>query len=476
MRALARKAPSIIDTLQLPRRESLVSPLLRWLANTRTADPPSVDAALSIALNNVCRAASVSSFKVVATYVYSHLTVELIGLAPGQPRWFYDRLPSRAEVVRQLGPSFPRLFGLEGRTDLREAKEIVSAFRLLQEFDVHDYGWRVSAGEESFTIGVSAKMTLVPYAKGRVCWSIPIPGKPKDTKGSVPQVVTGPEVVIRSPIVAQTLVHLSEIWQDRFVKSVLISAPPGSGKEDFAHSLGFGSGRPTANMSAISLPASSQEALERQLFGFRGGDGSFTEGLISKAANSVLFLDEVHHPEDSAGIRASLLRPLEADEYLPVASSQPESVRNVLFVMATSRRLQPGRGGSGKPLAQIPPKDFWTRMTYALQIDHPLDYTANRAAPYPSVLACFFKFFWWNRTSSFYGVDPSSPPTSAAAPDALNFDHATRLLDETALDKMAKEFARQLIASLGAKRRHVADLSIREIGRASCRERVYVLV
>jgi len=180
------------------------------------------------------------------------------------------------------------------------------------------------------------------YPRGRICGTIPIPGKGSKEKHKEPTGVNTPEVVVVSPVAAEALDELSRIWQDPFAKSVLISAPPGSGKEVFAHSIPYGNNRPTENLQTLSLATDDQQGLLRQLYGKEREDGSIEEGLIAKAAKSMLFLDELHQPKNigDSTIRASLLRPLESDEFFPVESNRRQKVNDVLFVMATSKTLE----------------------------------------------------------------------------------------------------------------------------------------
>jgi hypothetical protein len=152
------------------------------------------------------------------------------------------------------------------------------------------------------------------------------------------------------------------------------------------------------------MASGEQGGVELQLFGSEREDGSIQPGLISKAAKSALFLDEVHQPEGAESpARVSLLRPLESDEYFPVNSNRRQEVDDVLFVMATSKSLE--------DLGECKPPDFWTRMTHAVEIQHPLDFIPTDTIPaVPDVIAKFFSHFWWDRIEKHYRLTPIFKP------------------------------------------------------------------
>ena len=451
---------------------------LKWLANPSDVSPP-VTQGVAVMLNHIVAAGRVEPFKILATFVYKHLMIEIKKLPAGSPCWFYLNLPHELtyldeyllmlpewfyEIVRlDDSPTDPSSQGKKFKIDkVKTNKELelvlkkLKSVRILHEYSVLLY----QHDKESLEISLRDEVTIVPYPKGRICHALPIPGKTSTEKwkASEPVSVLTPEVVVVSPNVCACLESLTRIWQDRFAKSVLISAPPGSGKEAYAGSIPYGSGRATDQLISIPLTSGDTASLERQLFGRRREDGSIEEGLICKAAKTAIFLDEVHQPEEGVGIRASLLRPLESDEYFPSDSSKVERVDNVLFVLATSKSLE--------ALGKIRPIDFWTRMTHVVAIKHPLDYNQTKAnvPPWREVLQCFFKCFWWDRLEKFYKIDPSRiEGDSEHAATWLKEGQVKQLLDEDALDSISGRFAERLLAKLKYKQLKPKDFSVRGI-------------
>jgi hypothetical protein len=278
-------------------------------------------------------------------------------------------------------------------------------------------------------------------------------------------------VVVRSPQVVKSLKMLSTLWQDRFLSTVLITAPPGSGKEQYAASIPFGNGREGKDcpFNTLALASGDKAALERQLFGSKRDDGSIAGGLISRSKGGTMFLDEVHHPDDQDGIRASLLRTLENDAYFPVGSAEEAKVEKVLFVLATSRRMnEKGAGSSGKPLSEVPPPDFWTRMVHVLELPHPLEDVEVRHLE--ESVECFFKHFWWERVSKVFGVTPFVRSGKETTAKILQREQAEDLVSEDKLNGAAKVFRKCLLAEIqkgghkiGNRKAKPADLSIRGI-------------
>ena len=103
-------------------------------------------------------------------------------------------------------------------------------------------------------------------------------------------------------------------------------------------------------------------------------------------------------------VRSSLLRTLEAGEYFAENGNKPKTVDKVLFVMATSKPL--------KDLKEYNPPDFWTRLTHAIEIKHPLAIDDDKEEEKLKIIRNFFNHFWWMRIVDFYGMKPTftSPP------------------------------------------------------------------
>nr|WP_297400560.1 sigma-54-dependent Fis family transcriptional regulator [uncultured Marinobacter sp.] len=129
---------------------------------------------------------------------------------------------------------------------------------------------------------------------------------------------------------------------------VLITGETGVGKEVLVKALHDASHRRTQALVAVNCAAIPPELVESELFGYEAGaftgaraQGSL--GLIRKAHQGILFLDEIGEMPLSAQSR--LLRVLQEREVTPVGSTERIPV-DLLLVTATNRPLS-GRVESG---------------------------------------------------------------------------------------------------------------------------------
>lgn len=467
------------NPLGLARAAGAGNPL-PWLAGIPGASD-CVEGPMSVMLNNVCRAESIQKFTYVVTFSHTHLTLELVGLKTGEPRWLYDKYRDEKQVQAGVYTAFPDRFvkpdhdkfAVLSEVEQDKTVELLTAFRILHECTVLGYQTLGMPSRAYLKIKVRDEFQLTAYERGRICWSLPIPGKP--TKGSdinKPKVrrVGSPEVVVKSLRVAETLKHLSRIWQDRFVSSVLLTAPPGSGKENYALSIAFGTGRGEKPPLTVGLAAARSEDVERQLFGHRRDDGSICPGILAQAAGGTVFLDEVHQPDHDDGVRASLLRTLENEVYYPIGGTEEVRVQNVLFVLATSRRLKSRRGGSGKPLCEIPPTDFWTRMSHVVEIPHPFEKRAadSKDDGLEETVRRFFCHFWWDRAERVMEVRwTDEREVGESATKRFRREQLADLLKKEDLEGAGWTFSSQLLAALRRQRqkslRSPVALSVRGV-------------
>lgn len=123
--------------------------------------------------------------------------------------------------------------------------------------------------------------------------------------------------------------------------TVLVTGESGTGKELVARMLHFGGRRGGGPFVAINCGAIPETLLESELFGYR--KGAFTdaksdrEGLIEKAGEGTLFLDEVG--ELPLSLQTKLLRFLQEGELRRLGDTETRKV-NIRLVAATARDLE----------------------------------------------------------------------------------------------------------------------------------------
>lgn len=313
------------------------------------------------------------------------------------------------------------------------------------------------------------------YYKGLMCGCIPIPGRKNKKQGKEPATVKTQEVVVTSPNVVETLKYLSQVWQDKFAESVLISAPPGTGKENFSKSIPYGTGRLGIADDVSKYTISFADFIDRQgeladkLFGKANRNGKIVDSLIIQSKGKVLFLDEVHHPETIPGIRASFLRLLDPGYFEPKKAKKPEEVRDVLFVLATSKTLKTTKRGQ-KGLDKIPPPDFWTRMTHVVTVKHPFEGVWGEV--FPDIIDNYFIFFWFDRLEKYFKIDPETEENLDPKSTIREFKYIHRLNQmkklkneskngKLKLKMLAEKFRERLTLILREERIQPHELSIR---------------
>ncbi len=297
--------------------ERVSNGVFRLLARNEIEKPDSVDV---VALNHFVSAESTKPICTFTTVTKRLLMAEVRGLSPRQRCWFcgqFDR-PAGESVIGELVLFWPDYF-LEPKPnnkyawkDKNEIERLLESYRIKRTTRIDGYQLTNNGKACLYRLKVTAE--LVRYHRGRLSNCIPMPGKSHDPPPGLdePVAVCSPEIVITSPVVQKAIKDLDHVWRDRFASSVLVTGPPGCGKEDMAKSLVYGSGRPGKDIQTLSLAQGDTSEHERRLFGRRCADGGEEQGLIERAKGSALFLDEAHHPIEKEGIRASLLRDLES--------------------------------------------------------------------------------------------------------------------------------------------------------------------
>ena len=117
---------------------------------------------------------------------------------------------------------------------------------------------------------------------------------------------------------------------------VLISGPPGVGKEIAARMIHLWSPRANAPFIVLSAAMMSPERVEEELFGTEA-EGTMRPGLLEHAHGGTLFLDEI--ADMPVTTQAKILRVLTDQSYHRVGGQRPVKV-DVRVLSATSRNLQ----------------------------------------------------------------------------------------------------------------------------------------
>ena len=217
---------------------------LRFFSNKESfsSNSPTVMHGISVMLSNIVSSQCVKEFTILSNFVDQHVTVQMKGLPYGHPCWFYLWLQNKLKLIEEEVLCCPENFfimenkeisNIKGPEDLEETIRLFQYRRVFHKYIVLKYTYEGTG----IKISLKDQVKSVPYEKGRICKCIPIPGKLKKTEGVEDYSVLTPEVVIASPNVIEALELLTRVWEDRFARSVLISSPPGSGKENFAISI-----------------------------------------------------------------------------------------------------------------------------------------------------------------------------------------------------------------------------------------------
>lgn len=117
---------------------------------------------------------------------------------------------------------------------------------------------------------------------------------------------------------------------------VLISGPPGVGKEVAARLLHSWSGRAQAPFIVVASASMEPETVEAELFGVEREDGSVVPGLLERAHGGTLFLDEV--ADMPLTTQGKILRVLTDQSFTRVGGTRQVKV-DVRIVSASARNL-----------------------------------------------------------------------------------------------------------------------------------------
>jgi len=127
---------------------------------------------------------------------------------------------------------------------------------------------------------------------------------------------------------------------DKVTKSnarIMLSGPPGSGKEIAARYIHSQSDRANAPFISVTSASIEPDRMEEVLFGRHSSDRGHEPGLFEQAHGGVLFLDEV--ADMPLGTQSKLLRVLIDQSFMRVGSSDTVRV-DVRVISATNTDLQ----------------------------------------------------------------------------------------------------------------------------------------
>ena len=328
-----------------------------------------------------------------------------------------------------------------------------------------DFAWVGSMGED--VLPTNEQQIHYPYD----IVEIPIF---QDAAGSTERAGKPERILLASDAVCKAYESLSEIWNDRMARCVLIIAPPGSGKELLARSIHQFQKRPKARLVSYALSPSSDGANEQMLYSRSfslsphevsledheqierkkkralaavetdewltyGTDGALEnsntgktdentrrpimlpdDGLVFRSRKGVLFLDEIDKVSDCT--RAGLLRLLENGEFALYGTPMVLRLKKwrPLYVFAGSMPKD--------EMFKKEPADFWTRMSHLIEMDHPLD--AENVVVTKRVARSYFWFFWVERLAKSFTETELVPFPYELPQEICGDEEAKRRIEE----------------------------------------------
>ncbi|PYX89623.1 MAG: DNA-binding response regulator, partial [Acidobacteria bacterium] len=147
-------------------------------------------------------------------------------------------------------------------------------------------------------------------------------------------------VVTQNPVMREML-EVARKAAEADHTTILIQGESGTGKGVLAKAIHYASPRATQPLLELNCASLPENLLESELFGFE--PGAFTdarrrkEGLLEKAHNGTVFLDEIANM--SASVQAKLLRVLEEGSFMRLGGTRPIKV-DVRLVAATNANLK----------------------------------------------------------------------------------------------------------------------------------------
>lgn len=190
-----------------------------------------------------------------------------------------------------------------------------------------------------------------------------------DSNNAEPKQVVS--LLVASPQVQNSIFKLSEAWTNPTVKTILLTAPPGAGKEEYVKFLraGFGTLPEENHEEGLPLPGKNPESVEDYIRKVVSDWNAAQKGKGPEKSSvlfgntPVVFLDE--SDKAKRDVRDALLRILSARKLTPTKGSETTTLKDEVFVFTASTIYS-------ELLARVAPRDFWTRVQLTVESAHPL--------------------------------------------------------------------------------------------------------
>ncbi|WP_372674927.1 sigma-54-dependent transcriptional regulator [Aquicoccus sp.] len=147
--------------------------------------------------------------------------------------------------------------------------------------------------------------------------------------------ITSAEMIGQSGAFRALLGQLDKVTRSN--GRVMLSGPPGAGKEIAARYIHGNSARKEAPFVVVSSASIQPERMEEVLFGRESPDRGLEPGLLEEAHGGVIYFDEV--ADMPPGTQSKILRVLVDQQFLRVGGSDKVRV-DLRFISSTSRDLE----------------------------------------------------------------------------------------------------------------------------------------